>query len=604
MASSRSTTTRPDVASRRSASSTKTASWRCMRWAFESATARPVRSGWCGTSYDTVGFAALVEAPSSSPRYGSAPSISSTASAQSPSTAPDPVRSAPGASPGEELGTNFLIFIDDALSIARDRNRVLSKIAEQILGRGLRDRVAMLAYDGSTLDTLTQWTSDPSTLERAIAAATARPAYGAQRMGELRMMDGWADDKRFQEQEQARLMAKAAASGGAPDIGGAGGGDNGGNQGGGGLDDRELAPNVLTGFLSGPDLATAQRLSNTVERGVAASVRALRSSAAPPGRKVMIMLLGGWPLSPASYVANRFGDSLRDLAAGDLDQGYAKSSELFGPLTDTANLLGYTLYPVDVAGQMRRIGWDATDSPDQFELNNPTSGIGGGTTDRELNVHAAIGHLAKETGGLPMINSLRDQAFAKAFEDTRSFYWLGFTPQRSGDDSNHRVSVSVRGREGLSVRTRGGFVDMSRVTEQQMAIESALLFDSPPLGNNASPAPSALAVSYGQPQKAKSRKMMIAVEVGIPLDTVTLLQQGGRFLNQLEIRFLVMDNDGNRSEVSVDRIQINGSAAPSPGQRYWYETTLYMRRRDHRVVVTVYDPLSGATLTSSADIEA
>ncbi len=508
----------------------------------------------------------------------------------------------PGTQPGQQVATNFLIFVDDSLTTERDRNLVLEKLSEQVLARGLGDRVAMVAFDGTRLETLTGWTQDRFAFDSAIDRALARPAYGMQAAGDLRMMDEWARDREFHETNQETMMAEAASSAAGP--GGAGGAED-ANGGAGSLSeanfDREPGEDILTGFLSGPDLATAQMLTDTVRNGVSATVHALRSSAPPPGRKVMILLLGSWPMSPASYVANRFGDSLRDVAAANIEAKYNESKGLFDPLTETANLLGYSLYPVDVAGQVRRLSWDASDSPNQFEQADFTSGAGN-ATDREEGVHAAFQHLAGATGGLAMINAERTDAFDQTWQDTRSFYWLGFTPQRAGDNAEHQVRVSVRGRPDLVVRTRNSFVDRSRQAEHSMAIESALLFDRVTRAG-APVLPGQLAVQYGAPAKTSGRKMTVKAEVGIPMDAITLLQREGRWVNQLEVRFLAMDLNGNRSEVALGHIPINGGAPPAPGQRLWYQTDLLMKRRDHRIVVTVYDPLGGATMAHSFELE-
>ena len=42
--------------------------------------------------------------------------------------------------------------------------------------------------------------------------------------------------------------------------------------------------------------------------------------------------------------------------------------------------------------------------------------------------------IVASTGGVPMINAHRDAALARVVADTRSYYWLGFEPQRREDD--------------------------------------------------------------------------------------------------------------------------------------------------------------------------
>ena len=83
--------------------------------------------------------------------------------------------------------------------------------------------------------------------------------------------------------------------------------------------------------------------------------------------------------------------------------------------------------------------------------------------------------------------------------------------------------------------------------------------------------------------------MEVPLEVGLSMDQITLLETNGRFVNELEIRVTVMDKIGNRSETVLDTILIDGSQPPGPEQLYFYETTLLLRRKEHRIVVAVYD---------------
>ena len=47
----------------------------------------------------------------------------------------------------------------------------------------------------------------------------------------------------------------------------------------------------------------------------------------------------------------------------------------------------------------------------------------------------------------------RKEALARAAEDTRSYYWLGFQPSRREDDAFHDLKVNLVGRPDLRVRT-------------------------------------------------------------------------------------------------------------------------------------------------------
>ncbi|MDX1382572.1 MAG: VWA domain-containing protein [Thermoanaerobaculia bacterium] len=470
----------------------------------------------------------------------------------------------PSLEPGRAVGTSYLIFIDDFFSIARDRNRVLKRFAEQIQQMGPEDRVAIVAYDGRELEMLTSWTNSERVIESALRRAQDRKAYGLHRMGELRQNDQDRADRRYVRDSANEVLA---ASGFEPIDG-----------------------YSLIAQLDPVERPYAERLTRQIERSVNAAVATLRGFASPEGRKAMVVLAGGWPFSPAEYTVNDFDSELGDVVTAANDPFFKSHGELFAPLADTANLLGYTLYPVDVPG-MQQDSRDASYSqPSRGRIYREYSAM-----PRENASHASLDFLARETGGDAMINSQRDDFFTRVVEDTRSYYWLGFSPQRSGDDSSHDIEVQVL-RKGMRVRSRDSYLDFSRQSEQTMMVESALLFGDPP---SATP----LDLRFGRPER-KSGKMHVPLEVSIPLDEVAMLPIGDDLYGaDLEVRISVMDTEGGRSDTPVSTIQVRGPQPPDPGDYFTFVTNLVMRKRNHRVVVAVWDPVGGEVMSASVEIE-
>ena len=478
------------------------------------------------------------------------------------------VAAVPDLDANEPVGTSFLLFIDDFFSIARDRNRVLDRLEQDLAELGPADRVAAVSFDGKSVTMLTSWTNSPSQLADALQRARRRRAHGLMRMGELRTND----QERMDRANLSALADRFAEDGGA-----------------------DLPEDVLRGNLRGTELRYATNLENQLERSVLAAVATLRSFANRPGRKVMLLLAGGWPESPALYtIADRM-QGLQGIGAA-ADTRMMSRDDLYGPLVSAANLIGYTLYPVDVPGFRPEFALDASVGFDGNAAVDPSQGaLGGMMQERELMQHYTLELLARSTGGVPMINSQRDTALADAVADTRSYYWLGFEPQRREDDAVHDVDVRLVGHPDYRVRSREGYVDMSRGSEVTMMVEGALLFGNPP---SAKP----LGVRFGKPRRAGFGKIMVPVRVAIPLDEVTLLPVAGVWQNELEFRVTVMDRNGNRSETPVEKIRIAGNQQPQPGQYFTFETGLELRRREHTFVIAVYDPLTGTILSSSGDI--
>jgi VWFA-related protein len=468
------------------------------------------------------------------------------------------VRDVPALRPGTPVGNSYLVFVDDFFSIARDRDRVLLRLEEQAAGLAPEDRMAVVAFDGRQLTMLASWTNSERALRDALRAARERPTQGLLRMAELNQND---EDRRNRRDLEATSLAF--------------------------LDQERQQRLELQ--LDPVELGYATRLIDQLRRSVDAAIATLRGFAGPPGRKAMILLAGGWPQNPAEYTVNDYDANFIDVVSAGADPMIASGRQLYGSLADAANLLGYTLYPVDVPGLVRESRDASVGAPsNEFEAGT------GGFFPRELQHHASLEFLAHETGGEALINSRRDEAFERVQGDTRSYYWLGFTPARTQDDKPHDIQVEVL-RPGLEVRSRESYLDFSRSKELTMMVESALLFGSPP-------STTPLELKFGNPERAGGGKMNLPLEVGIPMDSVTLLEQGGRYAADLELRITVMEEKGGRSDTPVDKIEIRGERAPRPGEFFRYVTNLTMRRKPHRVVVAAWDPVSGTILSSSAEV--
>lgn len=447
----------------------------------------------------------------------------------------------PALAPGSPVGTSYLVFIDDYFSIAARRDEVLRSLMDSLGHLGPEDRMAVVAFDGRKLDMLSNWSDSDRALSRGFQQAMGRPAYGFQRLAELRTF------------EASRRLTGTL-----------------------GTVDRRSA------FANRVDLeeqSYMELIADQVGRSVMAAVSTMRGFAAPPGRKVLILLSGGWPYSPADYVVNNPNRPIlnRDVPGGE---------ELFEPLVDTANLLGYTIYPVDVPG-VESTGPDASEG----------APAGNGLLNlREQEVHAALEFAARQTGGKALINGLRAEALQTAESDTRSYYWLGFSPERQRNDKRHDIQVDVL-REGLRVRARDNYFDLARNTEVSMIVDSALLFGNPP-------GAASMPIEVGKPVAKGRREIEVPLTLAIPLSSMTVVPLDGKHVAELELRISVLDEKGNRAAVPVIPIRLTADRPPSesPGQYVRYETTLKMRKIRQHLIAAIYDPLSGKITTAEADV--
>ncbi len=499
-----------------------------------------------------------------------------------------PLASVPTVTPGEAVGTSFLLFVDNYFGHARDRRLVLEGIAEKVARFGPADRMAVVAFDGSRLDLVGGWESSPAALAETLQEAMELPARGLERRAEADIF-----------QLQLNSLQQGVIE--------------------------EGDKNVQVQYI--------RKLSGQVETVVKAATTAMRSLASPPGRKVMLLTSGGWPDDPSTFTTGL------DPEIRNRTRRYSPRAA-FDDLASTANLLGYTIYPIDLPGSQTRrasaadrTGGTATtpDAPITDAATSVVRGVdtgaaesqgGGGlvfgdsglspreavsrqrataladfdaTSGREHAVESPLIALAAETGGRAMLNHFRETALERTLLDTGSYYWLGITPTWARDDEEHEVRVEVL-RRGIEARSRRGFKDLSRQAEVTMMVESNLLF-STRLGGHS------LAAELGPAKKASRGKIEVPVSLTIPLDHIVMLPVAGGFEARLELRVAVLDAKGARSEIPVIPITLGGAAKPPPGAHAVYDTALALRKIEQRLALALYDLAGEKILATSIDFD-
>lgn len=444
---------------------------------------------------------------------------------------------APGIEGGKAVSTSYLVFIDEVFPLARDRNRAIQGLQEALPLLGPEDRMAVAAFNGRQLEMLTTWSQSPTELDRILERVKGR------RSGSFL----YARDREFAGDEAAELD----------------------------VDVVDLATGQVIEFDQTHNEIIARRyvdvFENQLERMVNAVNSTLRSFAQPPGRKVMLLLSGGWPYSPVEYFVSP--------DAPITDFGADKTPKTLQRISETANRIGYTLYPIDIATP-RSFDVDAG-----RDVNQAVSTIG-----RESELHTTLEVLARETGGDAMLDAASWKALERVISDTRSYYWLGFTPDWKGNDEDHKIKLDVL-RPGLKVRSRKGFLDLSRKTEVSYQVESALLIGQLP-GSDP------LEVTMGRAEKARRGKAVVPITIKIPMDAVTMIPHKGQYVAELELRVAVLDESGDRNELPVIPVQLAGPSLPQPGQHAIYETELKLRGEDHDLVIALFDPPSGRMLST------
>jgi VWFA-related protein len=465
----------------------------------------------------------------------------------------------PGVEPGGAVGTSYLVFIDDYFPLKIRRNEVLKSLKNDLSRLGPEDRMAIVSFDGGRLAMISNWSQSRTALAQAFDQAMARPTHGLNRVTELIQA---TNDQRFASTTLSDSTNRVSGDGGSPLT----------------ANSLDLNTRLTNSSLSPTETAYGEMLFRQVQGVVNGAARTLRTFASPPGRKVLLLLDGGWPYSIQEFI--------RAQNPSPASRVFKDGEALFRNLSSTANLLGYTIYPIDVPG----VAATANDA----SIAGSTGSDTGLFRDQEIKY--TLEFVAQETGGKALRNSNRIAALAQVVADTRSYYWLGFSPSWEHDDARHRVEVSVAGKPGLKVRSRENFLDLSKKSEVSMRVESALLFGSVPGGI-------VLPMRVGKLTRTL-KGTVIPITLGLPADVVTMVQVGKKYAAHSELRFAASDENGNDSEIPVVPLDIASDHPAVPGGFIKYETRITLKGgHANHLVATVYDPISGKLATAEADLK-
>ena len=409
---------------------------------------------------------------------------------------------------GDRVPVNYLVFVDAMWGFEGSVRRQLEGIRGDLDQLLPGDQISMMLYDGERLQRIQGWTQIRQQIDRAFDRALAGEFGGIDRYREGR-------DHGAQNRNRNAFLAE--------------GGDP--------LNEAKIPEGEGAQYQF-----RMEELFGQMDRVTRAAAAAMQTSAPPAGRKVMLLLTGGGWISefPESFTNGR------------------RQEHLFR-LTETANLLGFTLYVADTP--LQRTG---------------SQGL----------QHDALDFLADKTGGRSYKQASGIDVLERASADVATYYWMGFTAPSEGDGARYEIDLEVL-KPGLKVRAREGFADMSRQEQIDGLVRSAAL-----LGDLPSALP--LEIFFGDAER-KGRRMEVPLVVRIPLDGVTMLPTAEGHTARLEMRVSGIDDEGDFNDLPVIPVTFSGPE-PGPGQVATYETTLRLRARKHTVLVALYDLASGNIL--------
>ena len=482
----------------------------------------------------------------------------------------DDAETPPALAGGQDVVTNYVLFVDDDHTHVTLRRPVLNGFRARLDTLGPQDQVAVVVMSRRRLEVVSRFTTDREATRAALAELEVGGRYGG-------FMSPWAFRKRLKTlasstsgdsmspSEGASLAYAQAPLSASPVVGPAGGG---------------ASPAPLRGFSTagvgfgagGP--YSAGRISQALAFGwdsvgwadssyraedlrfsIDSVISTMRALEVPYGRRVFLLLAGDWPTLFQPPGSGRLTGYLWTAPGASL----WTDLELLDELVDTANLLGYTVYPID-----------QQTSPNSMLWNN-------------------FRYVARDTGGKAFMAGSNIRALDKVSFDTSNYYWLGFVPDYQRDNRAHDIRVEVR-EPRLRARYRRGYLDLSGRVEADMEALQELLFP-PEVEAGGGP----LLVEVGDAVATKRRTMAVPVSVHLPVGRFPALPYDGGFRQELEVRFAALDRFRRRLEIPAVSLSLGGGYEPAPDEVLVYRASLTMRRRPHELVVTVHDPISKLT---------
>jgi VWFA-related protein len=447
---------------------------------------------------------------------------------------------APVGDPGPAEPASIVIFVDENFLPRPDRNRVLARLRRDLSLLGPDDRVAVVDFHGERPMLMTGWTSAVGARD-ALSAMSRRPAGDWWLVGTGRRAEG--DPLRAE--------------------------------------------------------AEARLLTEKLDVVVAAAVATLRGLDAPGGRKAMLVLTGGWPLSPFGYFLGTDELDARVLPCPTchttspeelvkVERRIRGGAEVYAPLVDTASVLGYTLYMADLSPFVARVGDAASATPDGA-LTAMRRDFG-----RRRTLHDSLRMLADATGGQALLGRRAEEALAAAMDDAASYYRLGFTPDWPRDEARHQVEVEVL-RPGLVTRTREVLLAPSREGELKRMVESRLRFGAGEAGG----ADRLVVTVSSVANRGQARHLDLEIEV--PLALLTLQPAGAGLQADAELFVGTSDGEGRAGEIHRLPLVVR-VAEPSSGRTIRHRLHVAVPPGVVRVGVAVHDPVSGRLSHGSVEL--
>ena len=249
----------------------------------------------------------------------------------------------------------------------------------------------------------------------------------------------------------------------------------------------------LEGSFQAEAISSANTNLDASEEGITGGFRALttlfvagdvtNSMKSLPGRKSLVLISGGLPLSEASLSQVSVGGAPVQIIETKAYLGNV--TYLLRQLIDRASRAGVVINTLDIRGLSASRGVSRFTDPG----NEATSRLGGGSAGQgrvpnmgtfdnlaldTLSGHQGLQALADSTGGVSVVNSNNFGAGLDKILARSSYYILAYTPSEPFDNKFHKLEIKAT-RSGAKVYARDGYFATPDSTRGPQTREDAMV---------------------------------------------------------------------------------------------------------------------------------
>ena len=339
-------------------------------------------------------------------------------------------------------------------------------------------------------------------------------------------------------------------------------------------------------------LLTARTYASSIEhdlRQSVASINALMSTlAGVEGKKILVLTSEGFPMQPGREMFYFIDEIAREKGWSNAGSSMLQSmtydgSQLIQSIAKTANANDITMYTVHAAGLT-----GGSEMSAEHARATPIMVSHAATS----NTTESMQLMAQMTGGLA---SVQTNNFAEAFRrigrDLDAYYSIGYRAGTERVDRQRYLEVKAKNRD-YRVRSRQTFVEKSVFAEMSDKVVASLLYRVK--DNDLS-----ILARVGQPIPVDDGLFRVAIDIQIPMESLTLIPQGDvEHLGGFDVYVVVANQHNDMSDVARKSHQVRVPANQMQNIKakfYTYTLELLIEGGLNKISIGVVDQVSNVS---------